>query len=395
MRGLVNRPRALITVFIWNVILVASLLTGCASDYHHRSTEHDNELSFTRSAKAVGMTKWGSEDEFDISPPIHLTLKGGHKGFPEQDIVLALTSAYLRGYGIRLDLTRYDNHEAIKKALKSGEIDFYWDYTGTILAVEPDLNLKPPYDAFEVYQAVKDFEQKKYGVRWLYPSRINNTYAFAVRSDDQRMVAVQTLSDLAKSDYSIAMHSYYVNDRPKDGWPSLKWYYQFEDKHPIQAIPMRHDIFRLMRLSKVDVGIVFATDQEVDLYRLRVLDDDKRFFPPYHLTPIIRESVLDENPHLERLLNSLSYSLNNDLMRYLLQRYQIDGLPLSSVAGEFMLCTDAYKAPVIRKEDREASSQLESPDYVDMDDGFFHPEKLSDAHFQQRYGLEKPVSVCN
>jgi len=118
----------------------------------------------------------------------------GGKGFTEQLIMSSMTAQLLEAKGFDVEKRDGMGSTVVRKAQINGQVDLYWEYTGTSL-----LNynkVKEPMDAQQTYDTVKELDAKL-GLVWLNPSDANNTYALAVRQDDTRTTNVKTLSELA------------------------------------------------------------------------------------------------------------------------------------------------------------------------------------------------------
>jgi osmoprotectant transport system permease protein len=89
--------------------------------------------------------------------------------------------------------------------------------------------------------------------------------------------------------------------------------------------------------QKSDVIDAFSTDGLLEEFKLKVLKDDKHFFPPYYAVPMIKEETLKEHPELKKVINSLSGKLTDQKMREL--NYKVDSLKQSpaKVAKEFLI----------------------------------------------------------
>ena len=95
-------------------------------------------------------------------------------------------------------------------------------------------------------------------------------------------------------------------------------------------------VYNAIRDGFVDAGLVYTTDGRVKGFDLKVLEDDKGFFPSYAVTPVVRKPILDANPGLDEALNTLSGLLNNDVIATLNARVDIDHESPQKVAREFL-----------------------------------------------------------
>lgn len=217
-------------------------------------------------------------------------------------------------------------------ALNNGNIDLYVDYTGTglvdILKKSPDSNPDRVYNTVQ-----KEFNQK-YGIELLKPLGFNNTYALAVRQDTANQYGLNTISDLAKVSSQLTLGPTIEFPNRKDGLIGLSDAYQLQFKD-VKAVDggLR---YTALNNHKSDVIDAFSTDGLLEAFKLKVLKDDKHFFPPYYAVPMIKEQTLKEHPELKKVINSLSGKLTDEKMREL--NYKVDSLKQSpeKVAKEFL-----------------------------------------------------------
>jgi osmoprotectant transport system substrate-binding protein len=88
--------------------------------------------------------------------------------------------------------------------------------------------------------------------------------------------------------------------------------------------------------GKVDVIDAFSTDGELVSYKMKVLEDDKKFFPPYYCAPIVRMDTLEKHPELEEALNKLAGKISDEDMQQMNYKVKEKGLNPADVAAEFL-----------------------------------------------------------
>ena len=217
-------------------------------------------------------------------------------------------------------------------ALKNGDIDLYVEYTGTGLV--NILNQPPESNPDQVYNYVQKEFKKKYDIELLKPIGFNNTYALAVRQDTAKQYNLKTISDLARVSNGLIMGPTIEFPNREDGLIGLSKTYNMTFKD-VKAVDggLR---YTALKNHKSDVIDAFSTDGLLEAFQLKVLEDDKNFFPPYYAVPIIKEETLKEHPELKKVLNSLSGKLTDEKMREL--NYKVDSLKQSpaKVAKEFL-----------------------------------------------------------
>lgn len=261
----------------------------------------------------------------------------GGKNFTEQQILSSMTTQYLEGLGYDVDKRAGLGSAVLRQAQENGQVDLYWEYTGTSLINYNDESAKG-MTVDETYQKVKELDAEK-GLVWLEPSDANNTYALAMREESVEETGITTLSDLAQAvndeqGLTFAMNAeFYARE---DGWRPLQQAYEFRAGRGDVKRMDSGLVYQALRDKQVDVGLVFATDGRIPAFDFQVLKDDQNFFPAYALTPVVRQATLDENPELAEQMNTLSDLLDNDTMSTLNARVDVDKTPIERVAENFL-----------------------------------------------------------
>jgi glycine betaine/choline ABC-type transport system substrate-binding protein len=254
----------------------------------------------------------------------------GSKNFTEQVMLGEILSQHIeRQLGVpvvrKLDL---GGTLLAHAALTSGSIDLYPEYTGTALTA---VLKQPPSSAPEaVFNKVRDAYHRQWQLAWLEPLGFNNTFAMIVRREEK----VTTLSQAAQArPWRIGM-GYEFQQRP-DGLAGLMKAYNLR----LNGNPITMDLgllYPALQSRKVDMIAANSTDGLISVMNVTVLEDDRRYFPPYQAAVIAREATLARYPKLRGVLEQLSGKLPDTLMRQL--NYQVDGQhkPVAQVAAEFL-----------------------------------------------------------
>jgi osmoprotectant transport system substrate-binding protein len=260
----------------------------------------------------------------------------GGKDFTEQQIMAQMTAQLLKAKGFNVDVKAGMGSAVVRQAQENGQIDVYWEYTGTSLITYNKINDRLSAD--DTYAKVKALDAAK-GLVWLNPSKANNTYALAMNQDEAKKLGIASLSDLAKAVKGGKSLTFGCNAefyaRP-DGLKPLEQAYGFEFP---RANVKRMDsgiVYQALKDKQVDVGLVFATDGRIPAFHFVVLKDDKGFFPAYALTPVVRKASLDANPKLAEILNALSAKLDDATMARLNASVDVDKKSIESVAHGFL-----------------------------------------------------------
>jgi len=247
-----------------------------------------------------------------------------------------MTAQLLKAKGFNVDVKAGMGSAVVRQAQESGQIDVYWEYTGTSLITYNKINER--MSAADTYKKVKELDAAK-GLVWLNPSKANNTYGLPMNQDDAKKQGIVSISDLAAKLKGGAKLTFASNAefyaRP-DGLKPLEQAYGFE--FPRDDIKRMDTglVYQALKERQVDVGLVFATDGRIPAFHFVMLKDDKNFFPNYALTPVVRKQVLDANPKLADLLNALSAKLDDATMARLNASVDVDKKTVEDVAATFL-----------------------------------------------------------
>jgi osmoprotectant transport system substrate-binding protein len=224
----------------------------------------------------------------------------------------------------------------LRQAQENGQVDLYWEYTGTSLMVYNNISESLSREA--TYERVKELDAQK-GIVWLSPSEANNTYALAMREEDVEERGIETLDDLADAvndgeDLTLGLDAeFYARD---DGWRPLQKAYDFKVQ---RSDIVRMDtglIYSALRDGDVDVGMVYSTDGRVPAFDFQILEDNRGFFPAYALTPVVRQETLDATPELAEQMSVLSELLDDDTISELNSRVDVERETIEDVAESFL-----------------------------------------------------------
>lgn len=220
------------------------------------------------------------------------------------------------------------------EALKNGSIDIYPEFSGTItttLLKEPVTNKSN--DPKEVYEVAKEkiLEQDK--LVYLEPSEFQDTFALAVPENYAKENNISKISDLKKVETSlVAGFSLEFNDR-EDGVIGLKKLYNLN-----LNIKTMEPALRYQAIANGDVNVieVFSTDSKLITNKLKVLEDDKKLFPPYQGAPLMKEETLKKYPQLKQILEKLSGKITTEEMTKMNYSVDVEGKSAHEVAKEFL-----------------------------------------------------------
>jgi osmoprotectant transport system substrate-binding protein len=216
-------------------------------------------------------------------------------------------------------------------AMTNGHIDVIPDYTGTIVVTYYH---EEPGTAEETLEATKRLVETD-GIVALNTFGFNNTYTLAFDEAKAEELGVVTFSDFAKYSQDFVLGSVFeFIDRP-DGLPGFQKEYGIEFK---DIKGMDHGMmYRSISAGEVDVINSYTTDGQLQIHDLRVLEDDKSYFPPYHALPLVRKETLKEYPELEEVLGLLEGMIDEEAMQIMNGKVDNDGMMVEHVAEEFLI----------------------------------------------------------
>ena len=213
------------------------------------------------------------------------------------------------------------------RALESGAIDLYAEYTGTLARVL----LKDA--ALDTPEAIRGRLEPR-GLTVSGSLGFANTYALAVRAEMAERLGLRTIGDLARHPELRGAFSSGFLER-EDGWPGLRARYGLT---LARVEVMEHALtYRAIASGQVDVMDVFSTDGQLERLKLRLLDDDRRFFPDYSAVLLARREMTERYPRTwARLRETLEGRLDGARMARLNAMADLDGRRVSEVAAVFL-----------------------------------------------------------
>ena len=274
------------------------------------------------------------------------TLKGakitvGSKNFSENVLLGKMAIILMQSAGANVvDLTNIPGSAAARQAMLDGQIQAMWEYTGTgwITYLGHD---KPIPDEKKQYDAVRDEDKQKNGLDWLKPAPMNNTYGFAVTKKVADKYKITKLSELKKvpvADRTFCVESELIN-RP-DGLKGMLAKYGT----PLgSGVPQGNlktfqtgAIYDATAKGACNFGEVFTTDGRILALHLKVLEDDRNFFPKYNVTLVLNEDTYKQYPQIADLVGPVSEKLTNAVLLKLNAQIDVQGQEPADVAYNWL-----------------------------------------------------------
>ncbi len=218
-------------------------------------------------------------------------------------------------------------------ALKSGAIDVYPEYSGTI-AYEL-LEGRSGTTLGEINRALAPL-----GIAASVPLGFSNTYALAMADTAAKRRSIRVISDLARHpDLELGLSQEFLSR--KDGWPALKQAYGL----PFTARGLDHGIaYEALAAGRIDVMDVYTTDAKIKRYGLRVIDDDRGFFPQYMALLLHRADLPQRLPSTWQALAGLQDTIPAGRMIEMNAEAELDAVPFARVAAKFVAKNDTRGA---------------------------------------------------
>jgi osmoprotectant transport system permease protein len=210
-------------------------------------------------------------------------------------------------------------------ALQAGAIDVYPEYTGTIAREILKLKGNPPL-------AELDRQLERMGLGVGVPLGFNNTYALAMREAQAAKLGVRTVADLARHPKLRLGFSQEFIGRA-DGWPGVKRAYALPQPTPSG---LDHGLaYEAVAAGRIDVMDIYSTDAKIERFELRVLEDDRGFFPKYDAVLLYRRDLPSRFPQAWQALAALEGKIDARRMIRMNAAAELEGRTFAQAAALF------------------------------------------------------------
>ena len=238
----------------------------------------------------------------------------GHKNYTEQRLTGQMLSVLIEAKtDYTTEVIEFGGTMICFEALKRDEIDVYPEFTGT--AYGAILEQTDILGQQETYDYVKNAFEDQYGITWLDELGWNNTYILSVTTETAEKLGISTVSELVPyaSDMIMGCDNEFLGRT--DGLPGFKETYGIDFK---QELPMDQGLtYAALRGGDIDVNVSFSTDGRIEKFNLVNLTDDKNFFPPYYVAPILKQDYVDANPAVVEAMRLLKEKFTDeDMQKY-------------------------------------------------------------------------------
>ena len=250
----------------------------------------------------------------------------------------------LNAHGVAtIDRTRIGATPVVRKALLTGEIDLYVEYTGNAGFFFNDVSDPAWKDLDSGYALGSRLDYAANHIVWLTPARASNAWALAVRRDVAAANHLRTMSDFGRwvaagGDVVLACSAEFAN---AGTLRSLEKTYGFTLRPEQKIVLAGGETAATIRAAaartnRVNTAMVYGTDGGIIAADLVLLEDDRHAQPIYAPVPVVRESVLKANPQIATIVRPLMESFTSDTLQQLNARVQINGESDQEVAAEYL-----------------------------------------------------------
>lgn len=247
------------------------------------------------------------------------TIVVGAKAFTEGYILGHMAVLVLQDAGYDVDEQFGLATTAMRGALETGQVDLYYEYTGTAYTVYAKGNdTGVMTDSGRVLAAVRAYDSTQHDLIWLAPMPFNDTYALVMKRQRAAELKLHTIADLGAllasgRDVRIGVDAEFY-ERP-DGWKALAARYGFPERGVSKLDAGL--IYNALTGGGIDVGMGYSTDGQIPAFDLMMLEDDRRFFPAYNPAAVVRRDLLIRKPGVRAALERLNRAIDPESIRRL------------------------------------------------------------------------------
>lgn len=261
------------------------------------------------------------------------TIRVGSKDFTENLVIAEIYALALEDNGYTVERVSNISSSLIHNSIVNDEIDLYPEYTGTGLlsVLGEDMETDPE----KVYKTVKKEYEEQFNLTWLDYASANDSQGLVIRTETANLLNIKTISDLQAHASELRFASQGEFDEREDGLPGLeKTYGTFNWKSSkVYDNSLKYSV---LENDEADVTPAYTTEgQLVNTDEFTLLEDDKQFWPPYNLAPVVRDNILDDNPDIKSILNNISAKLDTETVTELNAKVDVDGQEYTDVAKEY------------------------------------------------------------
>lgn len=253
----------------------------------------------------------------------------GSKSFSESKTVSEIYALALEHAGYKVVRKPNISNSVVYKAVKTGQIDVYPEYTGTIVEAYLKKNASGK-SAPQIAKLAKDRVKKEGLVTFNYAPG-DNRQGVGIRTSVAKKYNIKTLSDLQKKANKIRFVSQGEFDKRADALPGMNKKY---GKYNFKSQKDYDDSlkYKIMSQGKGDAAPVSTTDGQLATSKFTLLKDNKNLWPPYNLVPLVNKKSAESHPKMEKALNKIDAKLTTKQLTNLNKKVDVDGQNYKTVA---------------------------------------------------------------
>lgn len=261
-------------------------------------------------------------------------IRVGSKNFSENITVAEIYAAALERAGFNVERhMNLGSTQIATAAIVRGDIDLYPEYTGTALI--DVLHLPPMHDAAKLFATIKQAYEKRMALTWLAPAPGNDSQGLAVTRAVAQKFGVRTLSQCAKAAPNLRLAAVPEFVARADALPGLQKFYGGFTFKSVRTFGIGLQYEALLH-GDADVATAFTTDAQIFANNLVVLKDDRHFWPPYNIAPVVRMDTLRAHAAITKTLNARSAPLTDTALRRMNFEVDVKKRDPAEVAREFL-----------------------------------------------------------
>lgn len=273
------------------------------------------------------------------------TIRVGAKHFNEGYILSEIISQLLENEGYKVERKfNLGGTLVCYEALVNDAIEVYPEYTGTIS--EAILKQKEKISFSELKNKLKELNleiSNEYG--------FNNTYAFAVKNELAKKLNLNTISDLINHPELRFGLSYEFLNR-EDGWKNLAKDYRL----PQNPVGLEHGLaYQALDDRQIDLTDVYSTDGEIPKYDLKILSDDKNYFPKYYAVSFYKSNL---DGKIKNIAGKISGKISEDEMQKMNEEVLYENKSFAEVADNFLIRNNFKGSKIDNADDESLISQI-------------------------------------
>ncbi|MEM7008424.1 MAG: glycine betaine ABC transporter substrate-binding protein [Thermodesulfobacteriota bacterium] len=254
-------------------------------------------------------------------------IKVGSKKFTESVILGEIITQLAESKGAQVNYRKeLGGTRVLWNALRTGDIDIYPEYTGTIT--------QEIHSSQDISSQAQLREQlSKQSIEMSDPLGFNNTYALGMKKERASELGIETISDLRNHpDLKFGFTSEFLNRG--DGWPSIKKAYDLPQQN---VTGLDHDLaYRGLESGHIDVVDLYSTDAEISYYNIKVLKDNEEHFKDYFAVLLYRSDLVSKNPDALSAILNLQGNISEQQMVDMNAQSKLQGVTDSVIASNYL-----------------------------------------------------------